>query len=123
MSTTNKVTNLLANDSCPDSYNAAFLEGTAPTDTCDHANGDQRNLFQKLFGLGDKPASPNIVNGQPAALPPAQPTGPGAAEPNTSSPDATVDPAKKKKGFFGKVFGALKGGDEKKPAPQPPPPQ
>jgi penicillin-binding protein 1B len=115
-----KATNLLSNDSCPDSYNVAFLEGTAPTDTCDHANGDQRSLFQKLFGLGEKPASPITVNGQPAALPPAQPTGPGAAEPNANSADNTADPSKKKKGFFGKVFGALKGGDDKKaPAPVP----
>lgn len=45
-------TNLLSNDSCPDSYDAAFLDGTAPTETCDHPNGDHRNIFQKIFGLG-----------------------------------------------------------------------
>jgi len=118
-----KATNLLSNESCPDSYNVAFLEGTAPTDTCDHSNGDQRSLFQKLFGLGEKPAPPNTVNGQPAPLPPAQasatPRAPAAA-PN--SPENTADQAKKKKGFFGKVFGALKSDDDKKP-PVPPPVQ
>ncbi len=31
-----KATNLLADASCPDDYDAAFLTGTAPTDTCDH---------------------------------------------------------------------------------------
>jgi penicillin-binding protein 1B len=49
-----RVTNLLIDDSCPDSYDAAFLDGTAPTETCGHAsgNGDHRNLLQKIFGLG-----------------------------------------------------------------------
>ena len=46
-----KVTNLLSDGACPATYTAAFLEGTAPTDTCDHPP-DHRNLFQKLFGLG-----------------------------------------------------------------------
>jgi hypothetical protein len=31
-----KVSNLLSDEACPDSYDAAFLDGTAPTDTCDH---------------------------------------------------------------------------------------
>jgi penicillin-binding protein 1B len=47
-----KLSNLLSNDTCPDSYDAAFLDGTAPTETCDHAGGDHRNLLQKIFGLG-----------------------------------------------------------------------
>ena len=46
-----KVTNLLSDASCPDSYEAAFLTGTAPMDTCDHP-ADHRNLLQKIFGLG-----------------------------------------------------------------------
>jgi penicillin-binding protein 1B len=48
-----KVTNLLADEACPDDYQAAFLDGTAPTDTCDHPP-DHRNVLQKLFGIGDK---------------------------------------------------------------------
>ena len=48
-----KATNLLADPSCPDDYDAAFLDGTAPTDTCDHPP-DHRNILQKLFGLGEK---------------------------------------------------------------------
>jgi penicillin-binding protein 1B len=54
-----KVTNLLADAACPEDYNAAFLDGTAPTDTCDHKGlgaEDHRNIFQKIFGLG-KPAN------------------------------------------------------------------
>lgn len=46
-----KVTNLLSDNACPDSYSAAFLDGTGPTDTCDHP-ADHRNILQKLFGLG-----------------------------------------------------------------------
>jgi len=54
-----KATNLLSDESCPDSYSAAFLAGTAPTDTCDHpapvpAAADHRNLLQKMLGLGKK---------------------------------------------------------------------
>jgi penicillin-binding protein 1B len=48
-----KATNLLADAACPEDYDAAFLDGTAPTDTCDHPP-DHRNLLQKLFGLADK---------------------------------------------------------------------
>jgi penicillin-binding protein 1B len=56
--TLDKSTNLLADASCPDDYTAAFLDGTAPTDTCDHKGlgGDHRNIFQKIFGIG-KPAN------------------------------------------------------------------
>jgi len=46
-----KVSNLLSDESCPDSYEAAFLDGTAPTDACDHS-ADHRNLLQKIFGTG-----------------------------------------------------------------------
>lgn len=46
-----KNTNLLADQACPDDYSAAFLDGTAPTDTCDHPP-DNRNIFQKIFGTG-----------------------------------------------------------------------
>jgi penicillin-binding protein 1B len=48
-----KVSNLLSDEACPDSYDAAFLDGTAPTDTCDHPP-DHRNFLQKIFGLGEK---------------------------------------------------------------------
>ncbi len=51
MVTLDQVTNLLADAACPDDYTAAFLDGTAPTDTCDHPP-DKRNIFQKIFGIG-----------------------------------------------------------------------
>jgi len=46
-----RASKLLSDASCPDSYNAAFLAGTAPTETCDHP-AEHRNLMQKLFGTG-----------------------------------------------------------------------
>jgi penicillin-binding protein 1B len=52
-----KVSNLLSDESCPDAYDAAFLDGTAPLVTCDHPAdhpSDHRNLLQKIFGLGKK---------------------------------------------------------------------
>jgi penicillin-binding protein 1B len=48
-----KASNLLSDESCPDSYEAAFLAGTAPMETCDHP-AEHRNLLQKIFGLGEK---------------------------------------------------------------------
>lgn len=45
------VTNLLSDTACPASFSAAFLAGTAPTDTCDHP-AEHRNLLQKIFGAG-----------------------------------------------------------------------
>jgi len=46
-----KVSNLLADETCPDDYDAAFLAGTAPTVPCDHPL-EHRNIFQKIFGIG-----------------------------------------------------------------------
>ena len=52
MVTLDKATNLLSDQACSTKvYEAAFLAGTAPTDTCDHPP-DHRNIFQKIFGLG-----------------------------------------------------------------------
>jgi penicillin-binding protein 1B len=46
-----KASNLLSDVSCPDGYDAAFLDGTAPTVPCDQP-ADRRNILQKIFGLG-----------------------------------------------------------------------
>ncbi len=103
-----KVTNLLADASCPQDFDAVFLDGTAPTQTCDQSAGDQRNVFQKLFGIGKEttvaPGAP--VNGMPGL--PAQPTGAQAAA-ATAQPGPAPPPPdqqqKKKRGFFGRLFG------------------
>ena len=107
-------TNLLADSACPDDYDAAFLDGTQPTATCDHPNGDQRNIFQKIFGLGGSPApaTPAATStAAPAAPAPNAAPGTPAAAPAPAQPEAP----EKKKGFFGRVFGVFKdGGDSDK---------
>jgi penicillin-binding protein 1B len=110
-----KQTNLLSDAACPDSYFASFLDGTQPTDTCDNANGDQRNVFQKIFGLGQSPTPQQAVPGsQPQAVPPAaQPGGSTAASGPQPAAPTQQQPAKKP-GFFGRLFGQK---------PKPPDPQ
>ena len=44
-----KASNLLSDESCPDSYDAAFLQGTAPMETCDHP-AEHKNILQRIFG-------------------------------------------------------------------------
>jgi penicillin-binding protein 1B len=102
-------TNLLADDACPQDYTAAFLDGTQPTDTCDHSMGDQRNIFQKIFGLGQRavnppPAQQRVTN--PPLPPPTQqaaPAQPAVAQDQTDSQNQ--DQKKKKRGFWSKLFG------------------
>ncbi len=50
-----KNSNLLADETCTDDYDAAFITGTAPSLLCDHPL-DHRNIFQKIFGA-DKPGN------------------------------------------------------------------
>ena len=112
-----KATNLLSDASCPTSYTAAFLDGTQPTDTCDHSNGDQRNIFQKIFGIGEKPVGPPPAAQAQTPVPqPAKPMTPapnpaqGTVVENTQDPNA--QPAKKKRGFFSRLFGGDKKDDQ-----------
>ena len=64
-------TNLLANDTCTSNFNAAFLDGTAPNNYCSQMGSDDRNIVQKILGLGEKPeqevtpADPNAPNAPP----------------------------------------------------------
>jgi len=98
-----KVTNRLATPSCPDTYTAAFIAGTEPNETCDQSGGI-KGFFSRMFGLGNDKALPPPKPGEPAAA--------GVQDP------AAQDPAKKKKGFFGKVVGIFK--DDKASAPSKP---
>jgi len=114
--TLDKTTNQVATPACPDDYTTAFIDGTQPTQTCDQS-GEHGNIFQRVFGLEPKPASP-VSNAPtssaqvPVAAPGASPS-PGEAE-------------KKKKGFWGRLFGGStdeKRDDnkDKKPAATPSP--
>jgi penicillin-binding protein 1B len=54
-----KNTWLPADDSCPEDYNLAFLDGTVPASTCSHMGGEApQSLIQKIFGGGDKQPQP-----------------------------------------------------------------
>jgi penicillin-binding protein 1B len=105
-----KATNRLATPTCPDDYIAAFLAGTEPTDTCEHAASvEQPGFFSRILGLGPKPSPPPAVSNteQPGQNP--------AQQPASASADSAQ---KKKKGLFGKIVGVFKGDDsDKKNAP------
>lgn len=116
-----KQTNLLADSTCPEDFYAAFLDGTGPTSTCSQGPPDQRNLFQKVLGFGGKPSSPQLptqfqqpVIGGPAQAPTIQ-----AAQPAPNQPQPGDEP-KKKRGFFGRLFGGKKNDDPQQPQQQQP---
>jgi penicillin-binding protein 1B len=84
-----RLTNLLATPSCPQTYTSAFIVGTEPTSTCDQGNGIH-GILSKILGLGN-----------PQPEPPAS----ASADPN----------AEKKKGILGKIAGMFK--DDKQADP------
>jgi len=104
-----RVTNLRATASCPETYTATFIAGTEPQATCDQAAGGLRGLAHRLLGLDGQPLPPAVVSKDAEHRPEAPPPPPAAG--------------KKKPGFFGRILGVFTG--EKKeapPAPAPPPP-
>jgi penicillin-binding protein 1B len=100
-----KMTNLLPDAACPEDYTAWFLDGTQPTDTCDHSFGDQRNVFQRIFGLGEKPSAPAVSRTPPAMAPQSQAPANGVRPAQPQNPAVQPPPEKKKRGFWGKLFG------------------
>ncbi len=108
-----KATNLLADESCPNDYTAAFLDGTQPMSTCDAPANDQRNLFQKIFGLGHDASAPPQQQQTPMGVQPSsvqaiqqqQLNGPGAGAPLDGPAQQQPAQEGKKPGFFGKLFG------------------
>jgi penicillin-binding protein 1B len=101
-----KATNLLSTASCPEAYNLAFVEGSQPMETCEHA--DQRNVFQKIFG--GPPPTPPPVNQPARVYPPNQPRQSNGSP--AEAPQPAGQPAEQKKGFWGKVVGIFHKGDE-----------
>jgi penicillin-binding protein 1B len=99
-----KVTNRLATPSCPEDYTVAFIAGTEPKDTCEQASGDHRGFFTKILGLGSPAvaAPPPNTNG-PVSSEAGGP--PGQAPASGEAAQAQPPKPKKKKGFFGRLFG------------------
>jgi penicillin-binding protein 1B len=97
-----KVTNLLATPSCPQDYTVAFIAGTEPKQTCDQAFTDNRGVFTKILGIGSPPAAPPSpdTNGVVPAVAIAAPG--SVQQPGTQ---AEEEQPKKKKGFWGRLFG------------------
>ncbi len=106
--TLDKATNQIATPSCPDDYTTAFIDGTQPTQTCEQtAHG---NFVQRIFGIEPKPTptppASNIVGS--TASSPVQPVA-------TPQPAVqTQDTDKKKKGFWGRIFGGPNDKDDNK---------
>ncbi len=116
MVTLDKNTNLLADPTCPEDYTAAFLDGTAPTETCEQGELNQNLLNQKISTLGG--------NQSPTAIPESAGSSVTVKVPilrmkDGTAPDGTPAP-EKKRGFFGKLFGRK---DNSEPPPDPPPSQ
>jgi penicillin-binding protein 1B len=119
---------LLVDSTCPsNSFYVAFLDGTAPVNTCSQMGENPQNFIQKIFGIGgNKSATPDASHPATTA-PPA--TGapivrqPPNTPPDGNAPDTTQPPAQpKKKNFFQKIFGGGKDKEkEKQPEPQQPP--
>jgi len=107
-----RATNLPADESCPDQYQAYFIDGTVPVATCDHPDGPSRNIFQKMFGIGAHrelvlPPLTQPNPGQPAA--PNTSGQPQVANPNDQqAPPPTPETKQKKRGFWKRIFGAGK---------------
>lgn len=121
--TLDKATNQIATPSCPDDYTTAFIDGTQPTQTCEQtAHG---NFVQRIFGIEPKPtATPpasNTVGNTASSSSPVQP-----AATNQPATAPVQDPEKKKKGFWGRIFGGSDNKDDNKgtkPAANPTPRQ
>jgi penicillin-binding protein 1B len=105
-----KLTNLLATPSCPETYSAAFIVGTEPTTTCDQGSGI-KGFFSRIFGGGDKALPPQTSAGANVPRPPDSST---QDDPNSPSAES-----KKKKGLFGKIAGIFKDDKSSNPPPKP----
>jgi penicillin-binding protein 1B len=120
-----KTTNLLVDPTCPNnSFYVAFLDGTAPQNTCSQMNENPQNFIQKIFGIGGKSAPPDTTKLPSATGAPIIRVAPNTP-PDGNAPDTTQPPTQpKKKNFFQKIFGGGKDKDKQEPQPtQPPPPQ
>jgi len=103
-----KTTNLLANETCPNDYTVAFLEGTQPTVTCNQTLAQpQVGLVQKIFGGGKQPTTTAGTATTGAAQPATQPATQPNSDANNESPNPTPpNNPNRKPGLLGKIFGS-----------------
>ncbi|HEY6374613.1 MAG TPA: transglycosylase domain-containing protein [Edaphobacter sp.] len=123
-----KTTNLLSDSACPDnSFNVAFLDGTAPVNTCSQMSESPQNFLQKLFGIGGNHSNPQPTSPAtpPATAPATPPVSHGSPNtpPDGNAPDTTKPAEPKKKNFFQKIFGGGNDKNKQPSQPQSPPPQ
>jgi penicillin-binding protein 1B len=91
-----KVTNLPADETCPNDFNAAFLDGTLPAGSCSHPGSSNQSIID------------NITRGMPGSDSEHLPAG--------NDPNAQT--GQPKKNLFRRLFG----GNNGQPEPQPPMP-
>ncbi|HWZ50311.1 MAG TPA: transglycosylase domain-containing protein [Granulicella sp.] len=121
-----KNTWLPADASCPQDYSMAFLDGTAPQNTCSQMGEAPQNFIQKLFGIhlaAQPPASappPSTATAPTAPRPAPKPNPDGNAAPDVTNPPQQQP--QKKKGFFRRLFGGGVNDDGKNNQQQNPPP-
>jgi penicillin-binding protein 1B len=109
-----KTSNLLVDSTCPsNSFYAAFLDGTAPVNTCSQMGENPQNFIQKIFGIGgNKSSTPETTLPQPATGAPIVRQAPNTP-PDGNAPDTTQQPEqKKKRNIFQKIFGGGKDKDK-----------
>jgi penicillin-binding protein 1B len=106
-----RTTSLLADRTCPEhNFYVAFLDGTAPVNTCSQMGENNQNFIQRIFGLGGN-KSTNPAANMPTASAPIVRQAPNTP-PDGNAPDTTQPAAQpKKKNFFQKLFGG--GGKDK----------
>jgi penicillin-binding protein 1B len=115
-----KPTNLLVDPTClNNSFYVAFLDGTAPQNTCSQMNENPQSFIQKIFGIGGKSTAPDTTK-LPSTGAPIIRVAPNTP-PDGNAPDTTQPAQPKKKNFFQKIFGG--GKDKQQPQPTQPPPQ
>ncbi|MBB5062739.1 penicillin-binding protein 1B [Granulicella mallensis] len=123
----NRATNMPVDESCSsDSFNAAFLVGTAPQGTCSRMGEDTQALGDRLLnGANLNPGNGNVSPGTPLNNGMPNPTGAIPANRNNPQPvpsnnqPAPSEPVKHRNPFQ-KLFGL---GKDKDKQPPPPPPQ
>jgi penicillin-binding protein 1B len=104
--TLDRATNQIATPTCPDDYTTAFIDGTQPTQTCEQSA--RGNVFQRIFGIDPKPNSTPPVSNSGTSNGGATPSPGQSPSVQQNSAQSQQDQDKKKKGFWGKIFGGSK---------------